>query len=76
MSRKAAVKRKTNEVEVMIDLNIDGKGIYEINTGIPFFDHMLEQLSKHGFFDLRIIANGDTEIDFHHTVEDVGICLG
>ncbi|GIR28479.1 hypothetical protein CM15mP43_01030 [bacterium] len=76
MSRKAAVKRKTNEVEVIIDLNIDGKGIYEINTGIPFFDHMLEQLSKHGFFDLRIIANGDTEIDFHHTVEDVGICLG
>ena len=56
MSRKAAVKRKTNEVEVMIDLNIDGKGIYEINTGIPFFDHMLEQLSKHGFFDLRMIS--------------------
>ena len=76
MSRKAAVKRKTSEVEVAIELNIDGKGIYEINTGIPFFDHMLEQLSKHGLFDLKITANGDTDIDFHHTVEDVGICLG
>ena len=76
MSRKAAVKRKTSEVEVAIELNIDGKGIYEINTGIPFFDHMLEQLSKHGLFDLKITANGDTDIDFHHTVEDVGKCLG
>ena len=73
MSRKAAVKRKTSEVEVAIELNIDGKGIYEINTGIPFFDHMLEQLSKHGFFDLKITANGDTDIDFHHTVEDLSL---
>lgn len=76
MSRKSIVKRKTSEVDVLVELNIDGKGLYNIDTGIPFFDHMLEQLSKHGLFDLNIKASGDTEIDFHHTVEDVGIALG
>ena len=76
MSRKSIVKRKTSEVDVSVELNIDGKGLYNIDTGIPFFDHMLEQLSKHGLFDLNIKASGDTEIDFHHTVEDVGIALG
>ena len=76
MDRIAKVKRETSEVKVDVELNIDGTGIYSIDTGIPFFDHMLEQLSKHGYFDLKIKAVGDTEIDFHHTVEDVGITLG
>ena len=76
MDRIAKVKRETNEVKVDVELNIDGTGDYSIDTGIPFFDHMLEQLSKHGYFDLKIKAVGDTEIDFHHTVEDVGITLG
>ena len=76
MDRIAKVKRETNEVKVDVELNIDGTGDYSIETGIPFFDHMLEQLSKHGYFDLKIKAVGDTEIDFHHTVEDVGITLG
>ena len=76
MDRIAKVKRETNEVKVDVELNIDGTGDYSIDTGIPFFDHMLEQLSKHGYFDLNIKAVGDTEIDFHHTVEDVGITLG
>ena len=76
MDRIAKVKRETNEVKVDVELNIDGTGDYSIDTGIPFFDNMLEQLSKHGYFDLKIKAVGDTEIDFHHTVEDVGITLG
>ena len=70
------VERKTNEVEVYVKINIDGEGKYKIDTGIPFFNHMLEQLAKHGLFDIEISAKGDTEIDFHHTVEDVGIALG
>ncbi|NSW88343.1 imidazoleglycerol-phosphate dehydratase HisB [bacterium] len=76
MNRIAKIKRETSEVKVSVDLNIDGTGNYSIDTGIPFFNHMLEQLSKHGYFDLKIKAVGDTEIDFHHTVEDVGITLG
>ena len=76
MSRTAKVERKTSEVDVVVDLEIDGSGKYDIDTGVPFFDHMLEQLSKHGYFDLNIKAKGDTEIDFHHTVEDVGIARG
>ena len=76
MSRTAKVERKTSEVDVVVDLEIDGSGKYDIDTGVPFFDHMLEQLSKHGYFDLNIKAKGDTEIDFHHTVEDVGIAIG
>ncbi|HSG31964.1 MAG TPA: imidazoleglycerol-phosphate dehydratase HisB [Thermodesulfobacteriota bacterium] len=76
MPRKAKVKRKTSEVDVSIDINLDGSGNYQISTGVAFFDHMLEQFSKHGFFDLTLKAKGDIEIDFHHTVEDVGITLG
>ena len=73
---KAKARRKTSEVDVSVDINIDGKGNYQISTGVAFFDHMLEQFSKHGFFDLTLKAKGDLEIDFHHTVEDVGIMLG
>ena len=76
MSRSAKIERKTSEVDVVVNLDIDGTGKYDIDTGVPFFDHMLEQLSKHGYFDLNIRAKGDTEIDFHHTVEDVGIAIG
>lgn len=76
MIRESIVERKTNEVEVYVKINIDGEGKYKIDTGIPFFNHMLEQLAKHGLFDIEISAKGDTEIDFHHTVEDVGIALG
>ncbi len=76
MKRRAKVGRKTSEVEVSIEINLDGKGNYEIETGIPFFDHMLSQFAKHGYFDLTLRAKGDIEVDFHHTVEDVGLALG
>ena len=76
MNRQSKLERKTSEVTVSVSLNIDGTGKYDINTGIPFFDHMLNQFARHGYFDLDIKAKGDTEIDFHHTVEDVGIALG
>ena len=75
-SRQAEIKRKTNETDISILLNIDGNGISEIDTGIPFLDHMLHQISSHGLFDLKIRAIGDTHIDDHHTNEDVGIALG
>ena len=74
--RKAKITRKTSEVDVTVDIDLDGKGKYEIDTGIPFFDHMLSQFAKHGYFDLKIKAAGDIEVDFHHTVEDVGLALG
>lgn len=74
--RKAKVNRKTSEVDVTVDIDLDGKGKYEIDTGIPFFDHMLSQFAKHGYFDLNVKAEGDIEVDFHHTVEDVGLALG
>lgn len=76
MKRQATVNRKTKEVKCSINLNLDGSGKFDIKTGIPFFNHMLEQFAKHGYFDLKIKAIGDTEIDFHHTVEDTGIVLG
>ncbi len=76
MERRAKIERKTSEVEVSVDINLDGKGRYEIETGIPFFNHMLSQLAKHGYFDLTLRAKGDIDIDFHHTVEDVGLSLG
>ena len=76
MERIAVVKRKTSETEIEMDLNLDGEGKYDLSTNIPFLDHMLAQLAKHGLFDLKIKAKGDVEIDFHHTVEDVGIVLG
>lgn len=74
--RSAEKKRKTKETEVYVNLKIDGSGKYSIATGIPFFDHMLELFTKHGLFDLEIKAQGDTQVDLHHTVEDVGIVLG
>ncbi len=75
-TRSAAVERKTRETDVRVEIDLDGSGEYEIATGIPFFDHMLESFAKHGLFDLRITAKGDLEVDTHHTVEDVGIALG
>ena len=74
--RRATRSRKTNETEIRVNLNLDGTGEYQIGTGIPFFDHMLAQLARHGHFDLEISAKGDLEIDGHHTVEDVGWVLG
>lgn len=72
----ATVERKTKETKVSIELTIDGSGKHDINTTIPFFDHMLNQLAQHGYFDITLSASGDTEVDFHHTVEDCGIALG
>jgi len=74
--RTARVDRKTKETDIKIELNLDGEGKYNINTAIPFLDHMLSLTSKHGLFDLKIKAKGDIDIDDHHTVEDVGITLG
>ena len=74
--RVASLTRKTKETDIRVDLNLDGSGQYEVETGIPFFDHMLESFAKHGLFDLRLQAKGDVEVDFHHTVEDVGLALG
>jgi imidazoleglycerol-phosphate dehydratase len=76
IDRTTKVERKTKETEVKIFLNLDGKGESKINTPYPFLDHMLSLFAHHGFFDLEIYAKGDTEIDYHHLVEDVGICLG
>ena len=76
MERTSQVKRKTTETDITLKINIDGSGKYSIKTPVPFLTHMLELFSKHGLFDLEIIASGDIEIDFHHTVEDIGICLG
>jgi imidazoleglycerol-phosphate dehydratase len=75
-TRQAELRRETKETTVALSLTIDGSGATSISTGIPFFDHMLEQLGKHAGFDLRIEAKGDLEVDLHHTVEDVGIVLG
>ena len=75
-NRIASVERNTLETQINIDLNLDGIGVSEFKTGIPFFEHMLDQVSRHGMVDLTIKADGDLEIDDHHTVEDVGICLG
>ncbi len=74
--RKAVHTRKTNETEILVELNLDGTGISELDTGIPFFDHMLEQVSRHGSIDLKLKASGDLHIDEHHTIEDVAITLG
>jgi imidazoleglycerol-phosphate dehydratase len=76
MERRSQVKRKTTETDISLKINIDGSGKYSIKTPVPFLTHMLELFSKHGLFDLDITASGDVEIDFHHTVEDIGICLG
>jgi imidazoleglycerol-phosphate dehydratase len=74
--RKAKTERVTSEVKVRVEINLDGKGVYDIDTGIPFFNHMLSQFAKHGYFDVKISAAGDLDVDFHHTVEDVGLALG
>jgi imidazoleglycerol-phosphate dehydratase len=74
--RSAEVERRTKETDIQITLNLDGKGISSIDTSIPFLDHMFELMAAHGFMDLTVKAKGDTEIDYHHTVEDLGICLG
>ena len=74
--RKAEINRKTNETNISIEILLDGTGKSNTNTGIGFFDHMLDQLAKHSLIDIEINADGDLHIDDHHTVEDVGICLG
>ena len=74
--RKTEIERKTNETDIVVEMNLDGSGSYDINTGVGFLDHMLSHVGKHGRIDLNIKAKGDLEVDAHHTVEDVGICLG
>jgi imidazoleglycerol-phosphate dehydratase len=74
--RTAKLHRKTNETEIRIQLALEGQGRYEVSTGIRFFDHMLELFARHGGFNLKLAANGDLDVDQHHTVEDVGIALG
>ena len=76
MSRNANVSRKTSETDITINMDLDGTGLYEIDTGVNFFNHMLESFSKHSMIDLELKASGDLEIDDHHTIEDVGILLG
>lgn len=76
MSRTATIDRKTNETDVQLELDLDGSGTADIATGVGFFDHMLTLFAKHGAFDLKVRAQGDLQVDAHHTVEDVGICLG
>ncbi len=76
MPRTAVIERNTKETNIKLELNIDGTGRSDVQTGIGFFDHMLEGFSKHGFFDLTIEVNGDLDVDGHHTVEDAGIVLG
>jgi imidazoleglycerol-phosphate dehydratase len=76
MTRTSQVKRSTKETEIEVSLDLDGQGESEIDTSIPFLDHMLSQLSRHGYFDIKLKAKGDIQIDYHHTVEDVGIALG
>ncbi|MDP2992211.1 MAG: imidazoleglycerol-phosphate dehydratase, partial [Deltaproteobacteria bacterium] len=74
--RKAKVERKTKETDISLKFSLDGEGKSDINSGIAFLDHMLTLFAAHGFFDLVLRARGDIEVDFHHTVEDIGICLG
>ena len=75
-SRQARVERNTKETQISISVNLDGTGKLDVETGLPFLDHMLDQIARHGLIDLSIIAKGDLEIDAHHTVEDIGITLG
>jgi len=76
MIRKAKVERKTRETEITVEIIIDGSGKSNIQTSVPFLDHMLELLAQHGLFDITLKAKGDIEVDYHHTVEDIGFCLG
>ena len=76
MERTSVVSRNTKETEIQISLNLDGSGKADIQTGIGFFDHMLNSFARHGFFDLTVKVKGDLEVDTHHTIEDTGIVLG
>lgn len=76
MGRTAKVARKTKETDITVELEVDGSGQASIETGMPFFNHMLDSFSRHGFFNIKIAAKGDIEVDYHHTVEDVGLALG
>ena len=76
MEREATVSRKTRETEITVELRLDGSGEAQVETGMPFFDHLLDSFARHGLFDLRVRAKGDLQVDQHHTVEDVGIVLG
>ena len=76
MGRKARVERRTKETNISVELDLDGKGNSEVQTGMPFLNHMIEIFSRHGLFDLKLNARGDIEVDYHHTVEDVGLALG
>jgi len=76
MERKAKVIRKTKETDIKLEFNLDGSGTSDIETPVPFFNHMLESFTKHGNFDLKLIADGDVDTGCHHLVEDIGICLG
>lgn len=76
MDRKGRVERKTKETDIKVELELDGSGKAEVETGMPFLNHMLDSFSRHGLFDLKLKAKGDIEIDYHHTVEDVGLALG
>ena len=76
MARTGEIARKTGETDITLTLDLDGNGAADVSTGVGFLDHMLDLFAKHGFFDLSVAGTGDTHVDFHHTVEDVGICLG
>lgn len=76
LPRKAKVRRRSTETDVAVELTLDGQGRYRVETGLPFFDHMLAQLAKHGLFNLTLRAKGDLDVDPHHTMEDVGLALG
>ena len=76
INRRSQVTRNTKETQITVEVDLDGKGVAELNTGVPFLDHMIDQIARHGMIDIRIHATGDTHIDAHHTVEDVGITLG
>ncbi len=76
MGRTAQVKRETKESSVLVEIDLDGQGDTDIDTGVPFFDHMLQQIGKHGLFDLMVRTKGDLEVDAHHTVEDTSLALG
>jgi imidazoleglycerol-phosphate dehydratase len=76
MERRSYIHRQTSETDIRVSLDLDGSGLHAVNTGVAFLDHMLSMIARHGFMDLDIQATGDLDVDYHHTVEDVGICLG
>jgi len=76
MERRSHIHRRTAETDITVSFDLDGSGVHVIHTGISFLDHMLSMIARHGFFDLEVHAEGDLGVDYHHTVEDVGICLG